>query len=82
LSQVPDIWSTSPPTYSEARHSSTNCTLTEDNEPLQQANVPVVSDTRTQEKGENRLSDSRADNMRNTLHEARPTQQSETELHM
>jgi hypothetical protein len=83
LSQVPDIWNTSPPLYCEALHSSTSNTLTEDNEPVQQANVSIVSDTRTQGEGENRLSDScqlgRADN---TLHEARQTQHSETELYM
>ena len=86
LFQVPEIWSTSPPAYSEALHSSTSSTLTEDNEPVQQANVSMVSDTRTQEKGENGSSDScqigRADNIRHTLREARPTEHSETELHM
>lgn len=84
LSQVPDIWSTSPPPYSGALHSSTSSTLTEDNEPVQQANVSVASDTRTQGKDENKLSDScqtgRADNI--TLPEARPIQHSGTELHM
>jgi len=83
LSQVPDIWSTSPPPYSEPHHSSTSNTLTEDNESVQQANVSMLSDTRTQGKGENKSSDScqlgRADN---TPREARPTQHSETELHM
>jgi nitrogen fixation-related uncharacterized protein len=85
-SAVPDIWSTSPPPYSEVFHSSTSSTLTEDNEPVQQENVSMVSDTRTQEKGENELSDSphigRADNIRYTLREARPREHSETELHM
>jgi len=86
LSQVPDIWSTSPPPYFEALHSSTSSTLAEDNEPVQQANASMVSDTRTEGKGENRVPDScqlgRADNIRYTPHEARPTQHSETELYM
>jgi hypothetical protein len=86
LSQVPDIQDTSPPPYCEALHSSTGSTLTEENEPVQQANIPMVSDTRTQRDGENRLSDScqlrRADNLGYTLHEARQTQHSETELYM
>jgi hypothetical protein len=83
LSQVPDIRNSSPPPYSEALHSSTGSTLTENNEPVQQANL---SDTRTQGKDENKLSDScqsgRVDNIRYTLHEARPTRHYETELHM
>lgn len=85
-SAVPDIWSTSPPPYFEALHSSTSSTLIEDNEPVQQANASMVSDTRTEGKGENRVPDScqlgRADNIRYTPHEARPTQHSETELYM
>lgn len=84
--EVPDIQDTSPPPYCEALHSSTGSTLTEENEPVQQANIPMVSDTRTQRDGENRLSDScqlrRADNLGYTLHEARQTQHSETELYM
>jgi hypothetical protein len=86
LSQDPDIWSTPPPLYPEALHSATSCTLNEDNKPVQQAHVSMVSDTRTEGECENRLSHScqlgRADSIRYTLHAARQTQRPETELHM
>nr|AGM32618.1 hypothetical protein [Coptotermes formosanus] len=85
-SQVPDIWDTSPPLYCEALHSSTGRTLTEENEPVQQANMSMVSDTRAQREGESSSSDScqlgGANNFRYTLHEARQMQHSETELYM
>jgi hypothetical protein len=86
LSQDPDVWSTPPPLYPEALHSATSCTLNEDNKAAQQEHVSVVSDTRTQGEGENRLSHScqlgTADNIRYTLHAAIQTQRSETELYM
>jgi hypothetical protein len=77
LSQDPYIWRTPPPSYSEALHSAKGSTLNEDNKPVQQAHVSMVSDTRTQGEGKNRFSHSchlgRAENIRCTLHEARQT---------
>jgi hypothetical protein len=86
LSQAAGVWSTPPPRYSEVLHLATSNTLNEDNKPVQQAHVSMVSDTRTQADGENRLSHSsqlgRADNNRYTPHTVRQTQRSENELYM
>jgi hypothetical protein len=82
LSQAAGVWSTPPPRYSEVLHSATSNTI----QPLQQAHVSIVSDTRTEGDGENRLSHSsqldRADNNIQTPHADRQTQRSESELYM
>jgi hypothetical protein len=92
LSQVSEIWGTSPSLYCEALHSSTGSTLIEENKPVQHTNISVASDTRTQGEDENRLEveDSvsgscqlgRADNTGYTLPEARQAQHCETELYI
>jgi hypothetical protein len=92
VSEVADTWVISPPLYSEAVGTSASSIPADENKPLQQTNISIVSDTRTQIEGENRqqvevtvtgsTQMGSANSMRFPVHEVRQTQHSDTELYM
>ncbi|KDR20705.1 hypothetical protein L798_04857 [Zootermopsis nevadensis] len=88
--EVTDIWSISPPLYSEIVNTTASSATTteENNKSAQPENISTASGARTQMANERKLrvditvSECTADNTVFTQHEARQTYPSETQLHM